>query len=84
MLHALIVLNGYKVSNHICIAYYIRDVLKKQDLYLIFNDLRYKRNSLTHYGKRMDFETAKDAIAKCKSPIKAINILLNIHAGEEG
>src|SRR3989338_4101821 len=70
MLHAIVILEGYKVENHICLGYYLRDILKKEDLFRLFDDCRYKRNSLIYYGKRMDFETAKDAIEKCKSLIK--------------
>lgn len=57
---------GYNITNHICIGFYIRDILKKEILYNLFDDVRFKRNSLTYYGNRMDFETAKQAIEKCK------------------
>ena len=66
ILQAIIIIQGYKVSNHICIGYYIRDVIKREDLFLSFDDVRYKRNSLTYYGKMMDFKTAKNSIEKCK------------------
>jgi len=39
---------------------------------MLFDDLRFKRNSLTYYGKRMDFETAKQAIEKCKRLIREL------------
>ncbi len=76
-IHALVLLKGYKVSNHICLGYYIKDVLKRGDLFVIFDDLRYKRNSLAYYGRRMDFETAKQAIDKSKRLIKELKIILN-------
>ncbi|MCK5333918.1 MAG: hypothetical protein KAJ24_05360 [Candidatus Aenigmarchaeota archaeon] len=69
---------GYKILNHVCLGFYIRDILKRDDLYLIFDDLRYKKNSLTYYGNRMDFDTAKQAIEKCKKLIKEINNILLI------
>ena len=50
-------------------AQVIRDVLKEEHLFRIFDDCRYKRNSLVYYGKRMDFETAKDAIKKAQKMI---------------
>jgi hypothetical protein len=68
---------GYNISNHLCIGFYLRDILKRNDLFILFDDLRYKRNSLTYYGKRMDFETAKDSINKCKMLIKEIRSLKN-------
>ena len=75
LLHALVLLDGYKVNNHICLGYYLRDVLKNDELFRLFDDCRFKRNSLVYYGKRMDFETAKEAIKKAK---KLINELKNI------
>ena len=73
--HALVLLDGYKINNHVCLGFFLRDVLKKEDLFRLFDDCRYKRNSLVYYGKRMDFKTAKDAIEKAK---KLMNKLKNI------
>ena len=75
LLHALVLLDGYKVSNHICLGYYLRDVLKNDEMFRLFDDCRFKRNSLVYYGKRMDIETAKDAIEKAK---KLMNKLKSI------
>ena len=72
MIHAIVILDGYKVKNHICLGYYLRDVLKNDELFRLFDDCRFKRNSLVYYGKRMDFETAKDAIEKAKKLIKEL------------
>ena len=72
LLQAIVVIEGYKITNHVCLGFYLRDILKREDLYLIFDDLRYKRNSLTYYGKRMDFETAKKAVEKSKKLIESI------------
>ena len=68
-------LDGYKVNNHICLGYYLRDVLKNDEMFRLFDDCRFKRNSLVYYGKRMDIETAKDAIEKAK---KLMNKLKSI------
>ena len=71
-LQALVLLIGYKISNHICLGYYLRDVLKQENLFRTFDDLRYKRNSLTYYGNKMDLETTKNAIEKSKNLITEI------------
>ncbi len=71
-LHSLILSKGYKVSNHICLGYYLRDILNAQQLYKIFEDLRYKRNSIVYYGKGMDFSVGIDAIEKCKKILKEL------------
>lgn len=63
---------GYNILNHVCLGFYLRDILKREDLFILFDDLRYKRNSLTYYGSRMDYETAKQAIEKCKRIIKEL------------
>tara|TARA_Y100000310_G_C20332773_1_gene646066 strand:+ start:148 stop:567 length:420 start_codon:yes stop_codon:yes gene_type:complete len=75
LLHALLLKNGYKVLNHICIGYYIRDFLSKQDLFRQFDDCRFKRNTLIYYGRKMDFIIAKEAIIKCQTLIKNIQEL---------
>ena len=48
-------------------------LIKREDLFNTFDDIRFKRNSLTYYGNRMDFATAKDAIEKSKKLIKELN-----------
>lgn len=77
ILQALTFSKGFNVLNHICLGFYIRDVLKRGDLFNIFDDIRFKRNSLTYYGKRMDFETARDSINKCKRLIKELRSIRN-------
>ncbi|MBD3318492.1 hypothetical protein GF342_01130 [Candidatus Woesearchaeota archaeon] len=64
---------GYNILNHLCLGFYLRDLLKREDLFMIFDDLRYKRNALTYYGHRMDYETAKKAIQNCKKIIKELS-----------
>ena len=72
LLQAMAFRNGYNIINHLCLGFYLRDVLKREDLFILFDDVRFKRNSLTYYGSRMDFETAKQAIEKCKKLIKGL------------
>jgi len=74
LLQAMTFKKGYNILNHVCLGFYLRDVLKREDLYALFDDLRFKRNSLTYYGSRMDYETAKQAIDKCKRIIKELKM----------
>ena len=76
LLQALIIQRGYKILNHICLGYFLRDVLKEDRLYNLFDDLRYKRNSLTYYGNKMDFETAKQSIENSKTLMKELEFYL--------
>ena len=82
LMHALVLLHGYKVSNHICLGYYLRDILQRQDIFRLFDDCRFKRNSLVYYGRRMDFETAKLGIEKSKQLIAELNNLLKHELGQ--
>ncbi len=66
VLQALSFKEGFNILNHLCLGYFLREYLDREDLYFIFDDLRYKRNSLTYYGIKMDFEIALVAIEKSK------------------
>ena len=77
LLHALVLLEGHKVNNHVCLGFFLRDILKREDMFRIFDDCRYKRNSLVYYGKRMDFETAKDSVEKAKKLIKELKTIID-------
>lgn len=75
-LHALVLMKGFKVINHICLGYYLRDVLKREDLSRLFDDCRYKRNSIVYYGRKLDFNVAKESIKKADRLIEQIRLLL--------
>jgi hypothetical protein len=75
ILQAIAFNNGYNILNHICIGFYLKEILGKEELFLFFDDLRFKRNSLTYYGNRMDFETAKNSINKSKLLIKELKMI---------
>jgi hypothetical protein len=64
MLHALVITKGFKVENHICLGYYLRDVMKREDLYRIFDSCRKDRNSLVYYGNLLDPGIAEENIKK--------------------
>ena len=76
LLHAYVLLKGFSVSNHLCLGYYLRDTLKRNDMFRIFNDSRIKRNFLVYYGKKLDFQLAKDIIQKISWFFKEFTILL--------
>ena len=76
MLHAFMIQECFKVGNHICLGFYLKDVLKKNELFRLFDDIRYKRNSLNYYGIKMDFETAKEAINKSKTLLEKIGKMI--------
>ena len=59
-----------------CLGFFLRDVLKRGDLFQIFDDCRFKRNSLIYYGKRMDLEDAKESIKKAKKLMDELNKII--------
>ena len=65
-IHAIALEKGYKLSNHVCLGYFLSDVLKKEKLYKLFEDCRYKRNSLLYSGNTMDKKTAIFSIKQIK------------------
>ena len=73
LLQAINFIKGYNVSNHVCLGYFLRDVLNEEKLYYVFDDLRYKRNSLTYYGTRMEYAIALTTINKSKELLKTLN-----------
>ena len=76
LLQALAFIEGFNISNHPCLGFYLKEKLKREDLYFVFDDLRYKRNSLIYYGNKMDFETAKQTIEKSKKLINELKKLV--------
>ena len=74
-LHALLVKKGYKVDNHICLGYYLRDVLREDDIFRDFDDCRTKRNALVYYGELMPFDIACQAIERSKVLMQKIEAL---------
>jgi hypothetical protein len=76
LLHALAILDEFNISNHICIGFYLKTILKREDLFRIFDDLRFKRNSILYYGKCMDRDTSKKAIEDSNVIIVELNKIL--------
>ncbi len=76
LIHSIVLLKSYKVSNHICLGFFLKDIMKKERLSRLFDDCRYKRNSLVYYGRKMDLDTAKESISKSKELVKELKLIL--------
>lgn len=74
--HAHALMHGFRVDNHVCLGLYLRDALGRADLYRVFEDCRYKRNSLVYYGIRMNFAVAKATLAKLGQLIQELQTML--------
>ena len=78
LMQSITLLEGYNIINHLCLGYYLRDILKEENLFRIFDELRYKRNSIVYYGKLMKFEIANLSTKRAKILIENLkNILHN-------
>ena len=63
ILEALCVLNGYKVLSHICIGELLKTLIEDFD-YEEFDRLRYIRNSINYYGRKIELEQGSEIIKK--------------------
>jgi uncharacterized protein (UPF0332 family) len=72
IIHAILSIKGYKVMNHLCLGYYLRDILKKEKLYKEFDNARIKRNNIVYYGKNTSEIILKEDIENIKKLIKEL------------
>ncbi|MBS3050599.1 MAG: hypothetical protein J4400_00420 [Candidatus Aenigmarchaeota archaeon] len=77
LLHAFMYDAGFKVKNHYCLGYYLRDVIRDQESYRVFDRSRLLRNSSIYYGEHFDeavllsaIRDIKEVFAKLKKNIK--------------
>ncbi|MFH0870618.1 MAG: hypothetical protein V1866_06210 [archaeon] len=63
MLEAICIKHGYKVLSHTCMGELLRGILDEFD-HDGFDRLRYIRNSINYYGKRVDHAQGKELIRK--------------------
>ncbi|MFT4326926.1 MAG: hypothetical protein ACMXYK_05475 [Candidatus Woesearchaeota archaeon] len=75
MIQAIAFLEGFNILNHLCTKFYLEEHLQEAYLAALFEDLRYKRNNLTYYGNKMDFETAQETIANAKKIMQNLIII---------
>lgn len=76
ILHAILIKEGFKVKNHICLGFYLKDILKREELYRLFDTNRKRRNRLVYYGELVNFETAKKSITELKKLIFELKKLI--------
>ena len=66
LLHSIVLKKGFKVSNHICLGFYLKDSLNNRKVFDLYDELRMKRNSLVYYGKQMDTKIVRNSVDKSK------------------
>ena len=75
IMEAVCISKGYKVLSHLCMGELLKDKIGGFN-YNDFDRLRYTRNSINYYGKKIDFSQGKDIIAKIFSMKKIIKTAL--------
>ena len=77
LIQSITLLDGYNIINHLCLGYYLKDVLEKNNLFRIFDMCRFRRNKLIYYGKMMEFEIAKYTLEQAKILMEELESFLN-------
>lgn len=77
LLEALAIKNGYKIYNHECYTYFLKEILNESIKGDEFDELRKIRNSINYYAKDISVEEAKNVLERIKELRKEISILLN-------
>jgi len=62
LLHAFVMNDGYIINNHICIGYYLKEILMNKELFYIFDNCRKIRNDVIYDGQIISLELAKNGI----------------------
>ena len=74
-LHAHALIHGFKIMNHLCLGFYSKNIERNDELFLMFEECRIKRNELVYDGKRLKLETAMKVIVICEKLLKEIDKL---------
>jgi len=66
LLKALALKNGFKIYNHECYTYFLKEVINESVKAEEFDDLRKIRNSINYYGTAVSLDEAKELIERIK------------------
>lgn len=77
LLEALAIKNGYKIYNHECYTYFLKEILNESIKADEFDDLRKIRNNINYYAKDISIKEAKDVLERIKNLREEILKLLS-------
>ena len=66
LLEALAIRKGYKIYNHECYTYFLKEIINESSKGDEFDKLRTIRNSINYYAKEISVEEAIDVIERIK------------------
>ncbi len=67
LLEALAITKGYKVYNHECYTYFLKEILNESSMGDEFNELRKIRNGINYYAKDISIQETKEVIKRIKA-----------------
>lgn len=77
-LEALALKNRYKIYNHECYTYFLKEILSRNTLAEEFDELRKIKNSINYYGKEISIQEANEILIRIKDLRNKIWELLNV------
>jgi ABC-type Fe3+-citrate transport system substrate-binding protein len=76
LLEALALKNRFKIYNHECYTYFLKEVLNESAKAEEFDELRKVRNSINYYGKEVSIQETKEILKRIKDLRKGISGLI--------
>lgn len=64
VLEALAIKKGYKIYNHECYTYFLKEIVNESSKGDEFDELRKIRNGLNYYGKDISIEEARNVLKR--------------------
>ena len=69
LLEALAIKHGYKIYNHECYAYFLKSLLKEEEIADAYDGIRKIRNAINYYGRKLSLDEARIIITDIKNLI---------------
>jgi len=76
LLEALAIKKGYKIYNHECYTYFLKEILNESVKGDEFDELRRIRNSINYYGKDISISESKEILQRIKNLRNEISRIL--------
>ncbi len=76
LLEALALKNRFKIYNHECYTYFLKEILNLDTVSEEFDDLRKIRNSINYYGKEISLQETEDVLERMKDLREKISEML--------
>jgi hypothetical protein len=64
LLESLAIVKGFKIYNHECYTYFLKEIMNESSKGDEFDELRIIRNSINYYGKEISLNEAEDVLKR--------------------